>query len=328
MATTDELIPVNTTPTGGRVDVTSSTLKFALKNPDSEAAKILGVLDHSLTDQQIDELDARVRAASGKNPDGFMTRMWDYIVTGFQSLTSTFTGNGKSGSFSEIKASRAALRDGAKVYEDLTRPNINGVAAFASLAERISGVTPDGAGGYKAVVDAQGNAKGIFRVELDKKINPQSASNSALEDRGLQPTKAQRDRSEVLYAAEVSAMYQDAELRTLALKYRPQPGGKNTEAEDFVNDPKVSKRIETIVDRIISDPTLRSSGNFNYDGPHIREQLIGRIKWRIAKEHHERSKGITSEVAPASLETSVTGTMPSPTFREPVKPETAARTAP
>lgn len=316
-----------------RIEPSASFIKFALKNRDSEAAKILGVQDHSLTDAQIDELDNRVKYTMMKN-SGFSSTLagiWDYVATTFQCLVGQFTGECGFKDFSNIKAARRAMRTAKPIYEALRVQGPDGISSFTDMAERVSGIKPDGKGGFVPVLDERGNATGFYKVGLDNTLDPKASYMAGVEDRGLQPSFEQRERSEAIYQEEVTKLYKDAEVQALVKKYRPNPlkPGKDTEAVDFVNDPRIMRRITAIADRFMTDDALKKGGSFKYDRKEVREKLIGRIKWRIAKEHKEHSRDIPSTdiAADATPSTPQLGSLPSPEFKVPV-PEDTSRARP
>jgi|GEM_PF-5212690 len=313
-----------------RIDTGASFLKFALKNRGSEAAKTLRVQDHSLTDAQIDELDNRVNYTMKKN-SGFsstLSGIWDYVATALQCLVGQFTGDCGFKDFSAIKASRRAMRTARPLYEALHVPGPDGTSSFAGMAESVNGIKPDGKGGFMPSLDDKGQATGFYKASLDKSFDPKRSYISAVEDRGLQPSQAQIDRMGVIYQEEVTKLYQDAEVKALVKKYRPDPlkKGKDTEAHDFVSDDKMKKHFTTIADRIIADEAIKKGGAFKYDQPQVREKLIGRIKWSVSKEHKERLKDTP---IPDVINPSITqlGAMPSPDLRIPM-PEGTSRVGP
>lgn len=283
-----------------RVDSRASLLKFALRNPASDAARMLGVQDHSLSADQISEIDNRVNSRLPKGGFGqIMSGLWDSVVAGFQVLIGQFTGEAKFSDFSKIKAGRAAMRTARPIYEALMMPREDGVSTFAPLAERISGIRPDGRGGFVPVLDSRGGAMGFYRDTLDQRLDPRGSFMAAVEDRGMQPSRAQRDREEAMYQEDVARMYKDPEIVRIAARLKPDPlrPGMDTEANDFVNDPKVMERIAAMTDRFIRDEELKRGGAFKFDDPKVRVQLMGRIKERIKKEHKEHSGDITRAMA-------------------------------
>src|SRR5690606_30845073 len=134
-------------------------VEFGLNTSDSEAAKQLGVTQHSLNPQQIKEV-GNIAGESFSKPPRFFERIFDYIATFVSAVIGLFTGGPSFGSFGKMRAERTAMRSAEKTHKMLV------ARGYESLADQISGIQPDGKGDYTPLLDKDGKRTGLLGREI------------------------------------------------------------------------------------------------------------------------------------------------------------------
>lgn len=267
---------VQGTNLGGEQMDAYNYVQFALNNPDTAAGANINLAQNSLTGEQKQQV-AAIAAHASKGP-GFLSRMFDYLATGLQCLIGQFTGECGFRDYGRLRAERTAMRSASQVYTELD------AAGYGSLASNISGVEPDGRGGFVPVRDQNGAATGLLGRGVERIRNPQMQAFNDAADIGATPSMAQIEGNERIYAEETARLYQDPAVRQRVDAYRQhlqQYPGRNEEVDRFMRDNR--QQIEAMADRMINDEQIRNSGRYNY--AEHRAEIIQRISTRIRSEH-------------------------------------------
>lgn len=268
-----------------RQDIEAYVLNAA-NTPGSEAAKNLGLQQNRLTPEQKQDLQSRVGGAVEK-PEGFLgglagmfTGLFDLLATFVQCLVGTFTGECGFKDFGSLHGERTARHSAENVYESLSRKDASGVN-YPQLAPSVSGVEPDGHGGYKPV-QVNGHDTGV----LARLAHPDAARQADDIDAGRRPSAEQLRRTNEMMHEGLKSLYLDPEVQA-RISYDRQHiqshPGADDEAQRFVEYYK--QRIEGIATQIITDPAIRAAGRYNYAAH--RANLITSINNTVLSHHKE-----------------------------------------
>lgn len=234
-------------------------VREALDHPDRHASLQLGDTSN-FSKEEKDRIAGIAGAAAGQG-GGFFTGILDYIVAFFQSL-------GGDKSMSQIVADRRAMRRASSVHTALSS------AGYANLAERISGVQPDGQGGFVPAADSQGQHSGLYSFYNLPQHNRNLQDAAAL---GRAPTPKQAKHANEVFAEEVRKIYSDTEARKHMLELK----GKN--GNDSDGSWVANTYAERVADAIINDPKVKESGTFNYGAN--RESFTRQVREQLRRQH-------------------------------------------
>ncbi len=229
---------------------------FALKNPDSNAAKRLGLAQHDLDEKEQKEVaDTVGRAATMRPKENFFSMLMEMIMNLFRSDEE------KTKNAAE-KVEATATQVAATTYRALK------AKGYDELAESVSGMKPDDKGVLHPIKDNDGRGTGVYQRERDKGNDPMMARINDAVDKGMAPSQKQSQIKAQLVEEGAKRLYTDPALRNEIDEYREnrkQTRGKDNEVDTFFAKPEVKRIISEMADKVASDQNIKDSGRFRFD---------------------------------------------------------------